>query len=74
MMNINEYFENLRETMTCDEVNDLEEKIYALYEDGDGSAFEEWAKIHNIDTMATKIVLDDPINIVTLWVWDMCDD
>ena len=74
MMNLNEYFESLRETMTCDEIIDLEEEVYALYEEGDGSAFDEWAAAHNIDTTVTKVVLGDPINIVTLWVWDMDGD
>lgn len=72
MMNIREYFDNLRNLTTTDEefdnVLELENTVYEM----DDEEFETYCHENGIDLTA----LDDRTGelVVTLWGWDMCGE
>ena len=71
MMNVREYFESLMNVMGIDKMFDLEEKLYEMY-DKNYEGFVSYMKKNNVDLE----VIDEKTNekVLTLWVWDMCDD
>lgn len=72
MMNIREYFDNLRNLTTNDEefdnVLELENTVYEM----DDEEFETYCRENGIDLT----VRDDRTGelVVTLWGWDMCGE
>lgn len=62
MMNIREYFANAQE--------EEENAVFTAWENGTLD-LNEWAKAHNVNLDAVKIVNNEEIAIVTLWAWDM---
>lgn len=72
MMNIREYFDNLRNLTTTEEefdnVLELENTVYEM----DDEEFESYCDENGIDLT----VRDDRTGelVVTLWSWDMCDE
>lgn len=72
MMNIREYFDNLRNLTTNEEefdnVLELENTVYEM----DDEEFESYCRDNDIDLT----VRDNRTGelVVTLWCWDMCGD
>lgn len=72
MMNIREYFDNLRNLTTTEEefdnVLELETTVYEM----DDEEFESYCDENDIDLT----VRDDRTGelVVTLWSWDMCGE
>ena len=70
MMNIREYFDNLRKNARNDEefdnVCEYEYEVYQM----DDDEFDEWLKGKDIDLTATQMVGNHEVKVITLWGWD----
>ncbi len=70
MMNIREYFDNLRKNARNDEeFDDVCEYEYEVYQ-MDDDEFDAWLKDKDIDLTATQMVGNHEVKVITLWGWD----
>ena len=70
-MTINEYLDNIA-MEDFDKYIEEDDKLWELYEQEDDEFF-KYCEEKGIDLTATKIVLGQPIEELTLWVWDHDD-
>lgn len=73
MMNVREYFEAYQKenNLTYDEMINFEDEMYDLYKNN-FDAFKAYMAKHNVDLRAWDLDINE--SVLTLWVWDMCDE